>query len=152
MKLKIKLVAVVSIFYSISSVAEQPTIVPEHEHAKAHHQQAEGPTKSKGIRSVTQLGELDLQKEFPTIGQRAMRAREIVIEPGGIVAVHQHDQRPGVAYILEGEIYENRSDSDRPLLRKAGDVSFEYSGVIHWWENKSGKTVRALVIDVVTNK
>jgi len=80
---------------------------------------------------------------------RVLRAREIVIAPGGVIAVHEHNTRPGVAYILEGEIVEHRNDSDKPVLRRPGDAAFERTGVAHWWENRSDKPVRALVVDIV---
>lgn len=152
MKSIIKPLALIVSLSPTFTLADETTIVPSHEYKKAQHLHAKGPVENRGIKSVTKLGELDLQKEFPSIGERVMRAREIVIEPGGIVSVHQHDQRPGVAYIIEGEIYENRSDSDEPILRKSGETSFEYSGVIHWWENRSDKPVRALVVDIVVSQ
>ena len=131
------------------AMSSENSVVPQHEYQKAQQLQAQGPTQNKGIKTVTPLGELALEKEFPTMNDRHLRARELTIEPGGIVAVHQHDQRPGLAYILEGEIYEHRSDSNEPILRQKGAVSFEYSGVIHWWENKSDKEVKALVVDII---
>lgn len=124
-------------------------IVPEREREIAAQHHAQGPTSNKGVKAVAALGSVDLGKEFPGMEGRALRAREIVIDPGGVVAVHQHDARPGLAYILDGEIVEHRSDSERPLVRRAGDVAFENSGITHWWENTTEKPVRALVVDVV---
>ena len=152
MKTTLTSIALATLLTPAIAFAGPPDPVPGHECKKAQHIQAHGPKESSGIKSVAKLGELDLQKEFPAIGERKMRAREITIEPGGIVAVHQHEQRPGVAYIIEGEIYEHRSDSEQPLLRKSGDTSFEYSGVIHWWENRSDKIVRALIVDIIADK
>lgn len=87
--------------------------------------------------------------EFDGMQGRELRAREIVIAPGGVIAVHEHNTRPGVAYILEGEIIEHRNDNDKPIRRRQGDAAFERTGVAHWWENRSEKTVRALVVDIV---
>ena len=72
-----------------------------------------------------------------------------MIAPGGVIAVHRHEGRPGLAYILEGEIIEHRNDAEGTVLRRAGDVSFEKSGVVHWWENVSDARVRALIVDIV---
>ena len=69
--------------------------------------------------------------------------------PGGVVGVHQHARRPGVLYMLEGELVEVRNDSKTPFQRGVGDVSFEKGGVIHWWRNDSGAEAIALVVDIV---
>ena len=128
---------------------EGPAVVPDAERKAVAAKNAQGPTKNKGIRSVTPLGAIGLGEDFPALHDRQLRARVLVIEPGGVVAVHEHQQRPGVAYILEGSIVEHREGSPKPLLRGKGAVSFEKSGVIHWWENRSNSVVRALVVDIV---
>ncbi|MDH4273895.1 MAG: cupin domain-containing protein [Gammaproteobacteria bacterium] len=126
-----------------------PAVVPQAERDLAAQKKVEGPTQNKGIKSVTVIGGVTLASEFPALEGRQMRVRELVIEPGGVVAVHQHDMRPGMAYILEGEIVEHRNDHAEPVVRKKGDAAFEKTGVTHWWENKSTLPVRALVVDIV---
>ena len=126
-----------------------PAIVPQAERDLAAKKNFPGPTQNIGIRLVKPIGTVELGSEFPTTADRQLRARELVIEPGGVVAVHQHDARPGMAYILEGEIVEHRNVQPQPLLRKAGDAAFEKTGVSHWWENRSPHPVRALVVDIV---
>lgn len=124
-------------------------VVPEHEYVIAQEAKAGGPKVSQGIESIAALGSVSLEGELPGLTNRMLRARELVIAPGGVVAVHQHDGRPGMAYILEGEIIEHRSDAEAPITRSAGAVSFEKTGLTHWWENKSDKPVKALVVDIV---
>ena len=128
---------------------DSPAIVPQAERDLATKKNLSGPTQNKGIRSVRPLGAVELGGEFPLAAGRQLRARELIIEPGGVVAVHQHDARPGVAYILEGEIIEHRNDHPQPLVRKAGNVALEKTGISHWWENRSPHPVRALVVDIV---
>ena len=129
-----------------------PQVVPDAERVLAPGQNLAGPAQNRGIRSVTPIGAVVLDGEIAEVRGRQMRARELVIEPGGVVAVHRHDARPGVAYILEGEIVEHRSDQPQPLLRKQGDAAFEKTGLTHWWENRTQKPVRALVIDIVPSE
>lgn len=124
-------------------------VVPEAERERARELQAEGPQDNRGVKSVAGLGDIGLDGEFESPEGRVLRARELVIEPGGRVAVHQHQGRPGLAYILEGEIVEHRNDKPEPVVRRAGAVSFEKTGVTHWWENRSDAPVRALVVDIV---
>lgn len=123
------------------------SIVPQAERERA--QASAGPKENRGIEAVKPLGTVDLSGELDGAGDRMLRAREIAVAPGGIVAVHQHDQRPGVAYIIEGEMTEFRGDPPQPTVHRAGSVAFERTGVTHWWENRGSTTARALVVDIV---
>ncbi len=126
-----------------------PAVVPDREREIARDVKAGGPAENRGVEAVNRLGAILIDGEFPGLEGKELRAREIIIAPGGVIAVHQHDARPGLAYILEGEIVEHRNDADGPLTRRAGEVSFEKTGVVHWWENVSNAKVRALVVDIV---
>lgn len=125
------------------------TVVPEAEKARAQALLATGPTETKGIRSVELLDTVSLDGEFDSSDGLMLRVRELVIEPGGIVAVHQHTNRPGAAYIIEGEMTEHRSSEEGALVKGPGSTAMERSGVIHWWENTGGTAARALVVDIV---
>ncbi len=125
-------------------------VVPAAERERAQGLQAEGPRDTTGVEAIRALGAIPLAGEFDAAPDgHVLRARELVIAPGGVVGVHAHTGRPGVAYILEGELLEHRSDEDEPVLRQAGDASFEYSGLLHWWHNNGETTARALVVDIV---
>jgi len=124
-------------------------VVPDHEKKIARDKALDGPTKTHGIAGVKALVALHLGSEFAAMEGQQMRARELVIEPGAVVAVHQHERRPGFAYIVEGEMIEHRNDQEGPIVRRAGDVAVERTGVSHWWENRSGKRARAIVVDIV---
>lgn len=109
----------------------------------------DGPTESKGIESVEVLGTIALEKDFPALVNRMLRTRAIILRPGGVVAVHRHEQRPGVAYIVEGELIEHRNEVLDPIVRRAGEASFEQSGTVHWWENVSDLPAKVVVVDLV---
>lgn len=108
-----------------------------------------GPRGTKGISSIREVGVIDLGEEFPAMRGRRMRARIFTIEPGGVIGVHAHEQRPGYAMILSGSIVEHRNDASAPLVRNPGDIAIEKGGVAHWWENVSAEPVQALVVDIV---
>jgi len=108
-----------------------------------------GPTKTAGIESVKALGVVDLGGEFESMKGHEMRARVFTIKPGGVVARHEHQSRPGFAYIISGHIIEHRNDQKDAILRKPGDVATERSGVVHYWENTFKEPVVALVVDIV---
>ena len=101
--------------------------------------------------SVESLGSLDLSSEFAALNGRMLRTRRITIAPGGSVAWHQHQQRPGVAYLIEGTLVEVRDDGSGPrsIQRSAGEAVFESTGVLHGWRNDSGLPATAVVIDLV---
>ncbi|WP_170953608.1 cupin domain-containing protein [Synechococcus sp. UW179A] len=101
--------------------------------------------------SVEPLGSLDLSREFAALQGRVLRTRRITIAPGGSVAWHQHQQRPGVAYLINGSLIEIRDDGSGPrsLQRKTGDAVFESTGVLHGWRNDSDQPATAVVIDLV---
>ncbi|MEM1048438.1 MAG: cupin domain-containing protein [Pseudomonadota bacterium] len=114
---------------------------------KAHASDFSGPTKPVGISAKT-LGAADLTGELAGLDARELRARLWTMEPDGVVPVHSHVDRPAYVYVLEGEVTEYRSDDDKPHVFKAGDLSVEAGGVIHWWKNTGGTTVRLLAIDI----
>jgi quercetin dioxygenase-like cupin family protein len=125
------------------------TVVPDHEKKIARYKKLSGPTKTHGIAAIKTLVALHLGSEFAGLAGQQMRARILIIKPGAVVAVHQHERRPGFALILEGEMVEHRNDHKGPIIRRVGDVAVERTGVSHWWENRSGKVARALVVDIV---
>lgn len=107
-----------------------------------------GPKDSKGIASIEPKGIIDLGLEFPVMAGRQLRARLFTVEPGGIVGIHTHTDRPGYAYIISGRIMEHRNDSSRPIEHAAGSVAMEKAGVTHWWVNIFDEPVKALVVDI----
>jgi quercetin dioxygenase-like cupin family protein len=147
--MRILAVLVVLVLVQSACAHEGPQVVPQAERDRAQAEAMQGPTANQGIESVTPVGTVPLKGEIKGADDRMLRARELVIAPGGVVAVHRHEQRPGLAYILEGEIVEHRNDAPQPIVRRAGDAAFEWTGVVHWWENRSKKNVRALVVDIV---
>lgn len=131
------------------AVAEDESVVPDQEKSIAQKLGVEGPTETHGIDSSEILGSISLGEDFDALQGRSLRVRRVTVAPGGVVGVHQHTARPGVLYMLEGELVEVRNDAEHPVTRKQGDTSFEKGGVIHWWRNDSGKSAIALVVDIV---
>ena len=96
----------------------------------------------------TTLGAIDLGKEMAKIKGRELRFRKMVIQPGGIVPWHSHDDRPALIYVEQGEIIEYASNCAAPILHKAGEIRPEVSGTSHWWTNLGTETVILYVGDV----
>ncbi|MEM8836892.1 MAG: cupin domain-containing protein [Pseudomonadota bacterium] len=127
---------------AIAAVLAVPA-VQAHEHA-SHF---EGPKQGKHLTFKT-LDDIDLTNEFPGGEGRGFRARYWEIGPKGVVPLHDHSNRPAYIYVVQGEIYEHRSDKEEPVLYRAGDLSVEAEGVKHWWENKSEETVVLMGFDI----
>jgi quercetin dioxygenase-like cupin family protein len=96
----------------------------------------------------TTLGSIDLGKEAAKIKGRELRFRKMVIQPGGVVPWHSHDDRPALIYVAEGEIIEYASNCAAPIHHKAGDVATEKKGTSHWWKNLSDTPVVLFIGDV----
>ena len=97
-----------------------------------------GETMPKGV-TDTVLASVDLSKEKVNLQDHLLRTRKLVIQPGGVVPWHSHEDRPALISVISGTIEEYASNCSVPIVHKAGEVSVEKSGVQHWWKN-TGKT------------
>jgi len=106
-----------------------------------------GETKPQGV-TDTVLASVDLSKEKVNLTDHQLRTRKLVIQPGGVVPWHSHEDRPALIYIVSGTIEEYASNCSVPIMHKAGEVSVEKSGVQHWWKNTGKAPVVLLSSDV----
>jgi quercetin dioxygenase-like cupin family protein len=102
---------------------------------------------ASGVTDTT-LGSIDLGKEQAKIAGRELRFRKLVIEAGGVVPWHSHDDRPALIYVAEGEIIEYAGNCAAPIVHKTGEIRAETSGTSHWWKNLGEKQVVLFVGDV----
>jgi quercetin dioxygenase-like cupin family protein len=102
-----------------------------------------GEMKPKDV-TDTVLGRVDLATERVNLADRRLRLRRLVIQPGGVVPWHSHEDRPAIIYVVSGTIFEYASNCAVPIEHKAGEVSIEKLGVQHWWKNNS-KTAAVLL-------
>ena len=79
---------------------------------------------------------------------RELRFRKMVIQPGGVVPWHSHDDRPALIYVAEGEVVEYASTCAAPIVHKAGEIRPETQGTSHWWKNHSAAQVVLFIADV----
>ncbi|MBY0582477.1 MAG: cupin domain-containing protein [Sphingomonas sp.] len=91
------------------------------------------PTAPKGV-TDTVIGSVDLGKEIGVDG-RQLRTRRLVVQPGGIVPLHSHVDRPALIYTVSGAITEHRSSCMVPIEHKAGSIAREADGISHYWIN-----------------
>lgn len=97
----------------------------------------------------TLLSSVDLGPEINVPG-RSLRIRKLVVQPGGIVPLHSHVDRPALIMTASGTMTEYRSSCLVPIVHHAGDVAHEFGGISHRWKN-TGKTVAVLYSSDVHN-
>lgn len=109
---------------------------------------ADRATEPSGV-SDNVLGTIDLAQEPVAIEGRKFRLRELIIQPGGIVPFHSHDDRPAQIYVVKGEVTEYSSDCLVPIVHKAGEVSQETHVVAHWWKNTGSEPAVLISADLL---
>jgi quercetin dioxygenase-like cupin family protein len=111
---------------------------------------ANAPTMPKDV-TDTVIGAVDLSKEIGVDG-RQLRTRRLVVQPGGIVPLHSHADRPALIVTVSGSITEYRSDCTAPIEHHAGDISREADGISHYWINQGSEPAVLLSSDVFHGK
>jgi quercetin dioxygenase-like cupin family protein len=96
----------------------------------------------------TELQSIDLSKEIDGLEGRRLRYRRLVVGPGGVVPWHDHTDRPALIMVVDGQITEFRSDCGVGITHKAGDISKEVAGIMHWWKNESDKPATLYAADI----
>lgn len=107
---------------------------------------ANAPTMPKDV-TDTVIGSIDLNKEIGVDG-RLLRTRRLVVQPGGIVPLHSHVDRPALIITVSGSITEYRSNCTKPINHHAGDISREADGISHYWINNGKEPAVLLSSDV----
>ena len=109
------------------------------------------PTAPVGVVD-TEIASIDLSKENVMLDQRRLRTRHMTIQPGGVVPLHSHEDRPALIKVNAGEIYENNSKCNVPILHRAGDTAREFLGTRHWWKNEGTTVVDLTIADLVNDR
>ena len=107
---------------------------------------ANAPTMPKDVTDTT-IGAIDLGAEISVDG-RQLRTRRLVVQPGGVVPIHSHKDRPALIYTVSGSITEYSSACAAPITHKAGDISREAGGLSHYWVNEGNEPAVLLSSDV----
>lgn len=97
----------------------------------------------------TVLSAIDLSKEAVKLNDRMFRLRRLEVQPGGVVPLHSHGDRPALIYIVSGTITEYSSNCLAPIVHKAGEAAKESIGLSHWWKNTGSEAVVLLSADLL---
>jgi quercetin dioxygenase-like cupin family protein len=113
--------------------------------------QKPGATAHKNVTDKV-IASIDLADEAVKLKDYKFRLRKLVVQPGGVVAWHSHEERPAIIYIVSGSIVEYASTCTVPIMNKAGDVARETHATKHWWKNTSTKPAVLLSSDILHDK
>src|SRR5258707_1232826 len=91
--------------------------------------QGQTPSVNRGL-SAAPLKTLDLTKEIESVRGRPLRLRKIPLQPGGVIGLHTHKDRPTVSYMLEGEVTYHQ-EGHGPHIVHAGEGIAEGKETTH---------------------
>jgi len=108
---------------------------------------AEQAPETRGV-SVELLTTVDLGPEIPGMEGRQLRMRMVTIEPGGVFGpVHDHKDRPGTVYVLQGTITDHRGGVTTDYGPGVGWPEDRHT--LHWLENRGTVAAVEISVDVV---
>jgi len=83
---------------------------------------------------VKQLDTINLGPEIQGMAGRQFRMRLITVEPGGVLGVHDHKDRPAIDYVIQGALSDHRDTEAKEY--GPGTSIFETKETVHCVENK----------------
>ena len=108
--------------------------------------QAQPPAGNKGF-STEPLQSLDLSEEIDSVKGRPLRMRKIMLQPGGVIGLHTHKDRPAVSYFLQGEVtYHQEGKAD--MVIGPGRGIAEGKATTHWVENRGKVPAVWIAVDI----
>jgi quercetin dioxygenase-like cupin family protein len=103
--------------------------------------------ETKGV-TVKIITTVDLGPEIEGMEGRQLRMRMVTIEPGGVFGpLHDHKDRPGTVYILQGTITDHRNGVATDYGPGLGWP--EDRNTTHWLENRGTIPAVELSVDIV---
>lgn len=103
--------------------------------------------ETKGV-EVELLATVDLGPEIEGMAGRQLRMRRVTIEPGGVFgSLHDHKNRPGTVYILQGTITDHRDGVATDYGPGMGWP--EDRDTRHWLENRGPIPAVEISVDIV---
>lgn len=103
--------------------------------------------ETRGV-TVELLASIDLGPEIAGMEGRQLRMRKVTIDPGGVFGpVHNHVDRPGTVYILQGIITDHRNGIATDYGPGVGWP--EDHNTIHWLENRDSTPAVEISVDIV---
>jgi quercetin dioxygenase-like cupin family protein len=111
--------------------------------------QVSGPSEHEGL-TVEALGKLDADMIERQTGLDGyfMQLRAITIAPGGQIAQHSHENRPGLVKVISGDWIEGEADGETTFSADGTDAIHEDGDTLHWFFNRGDAPATAIVCDL----
>lgn len=108
------------------------------------------PSEHKGLKveALGVISEQSMEKQIGLNGHK-LQLREITIEPGGQIAKHSHDTRPGLVKVISGTWTEGRPGGETEFAASQPVGILEDSETVHWFWNRGSEPATAIVCDIV---
>jgi quercetin dioxygenase-like cupin family protein len=108
--------------------------------------QRQPPTETVG-QSEEMLRAIDLTNELDSTKGRPLRMRKVTLQPGGVLSLHNHVDRPAVTYLLQGQMtYHQQGKPD--LVANPGDGFAEGRATTHWAESTGKVPAVWIAVDI----
>jgi len=103
--------------------------------------------ETKGV-TAELLTTVDLGPEIEGMAGRQLRMRMFTFEPGAVFGpMHDHKDRPGIVYILQGTITDHRNGAATDYGPGAGWP--EDRNTTHWLENRGTVPAVEISVDII---
>lgn len=111
------------------------------------------PTEHKGL-TVEAPGAIGTDSMKATLGLEGhkLQLRLITIDPGGHIAKHSHETRPGLVKVIDGEWVEGRPTGETSFTASTAKAITEDEKTTHWFFNRGEKPATAVVCDIVPDR
>jgi len=106
----------------------------------------QAPTENKGLKAV-ELRSVDLSSEIDSVQGRKLRLMLLTLEPGGVVGLHSHKDRPTVLHVIKGALTSHPQAKPEVVLR-AGDGLAEGKDSNFWVQNTGSEPAEFIWLPV----
>ena len=107
----------------------------------------EAPKDNKGY-TTSKTVTIDLGAEIPEMKGWQLRLRQLNIEPGGHIGIHNHKDRPAVVIFHQGIDTVTNDDNTSKTFRP-GDTTAEGVKTVHWHKNVGQDALVFFTADLV---
>jgi len=104
------------------------------------------PTETVG-QSEELLRSIDLTSELDSTKGRPLRMRKMTLQPGGVLGLHNHVDRPAVTYLLQGQMTYHQ-DGRPDLVANPGEGFAEGRATTHWAESTGKVPAVWIAVDI----
>ena len=108
--------------------------------------QRKAPAENVG-QSEQLLRSIDLTNELDSAKGRPLRMRKVTLQPGGVLGLHNHVDRPAVTYLLQGQMTYHQ-DGKPDLVANPGEGFAEGHATTHWAENTGKVPAVWIAVDI----